>query len=107
MLIIITLLNSQRTFLKWLHFAILIGGIATTLLNFIEPNDRVGLISATLFTLTALLALAYSAGMYTWRVFKLRRRDAGSYHDPYGPTVLCAVLLASVMVNLIMRLRQL
>jgi len=101
------ILFPQRTFLKWLHFAILIGGIATTLLNFIEPNDRVGLISAGLFTLTALLAIAYSAGMYTWRVFKLRRRDASSYHDPYGPTVLCGVLLTSVMVNLVMRLKQL
>lgn len=92
---------------QWLHFGILIGGIATTLLNFIEPTDRVGLISAGMFTLTALLSLAYAAGMYTWRVLKLRRRDAGGYHDPFGPTFLCAVLVASVLVNLVMRLKQL
>lgn len=98
---------NERTFLKWLHFAVLLGTIATTLLNFIHPDDTVGLVSAACFTATALLAIVYSAGMYTLRVIRLRQRRAISYHDPYGPTVLCCALIGSVVVNLAMRLKEL
>lgn len=97
---------NERTFLKWLHFSVLLATIATTLLNFIAPDDAVGLLSAACFTGTALLAILYSAGMYTLRVMRLRKRLAISYHDPYGPTLLCVALIASVLVNLGLRLRE-
>ncbi|RSH91073.1 vacuolar transporter chaperone [Saitozyma podzolica] len=51
---------AERTFLKWSHFAVLLGGVSIALLNFIHPDDTVGLISASCFTLTALLAIVYS-----------------------------------------------
>lgn len=65
------------------------------------------MISAGCFTITALLAIVYSGGMYTYRILKMRKRQAVEYHDKYGPTVLCAALLASVVVNLVLRLREL
>ncbi|WVF68705.1 hypothetical protein IAT40_003477 [Kwoniella sp. CBS 6097] len=98
---------AERTFLKWSHFAILLGGVSITLLNFIPPDDPVGMISASCFTITALLAIAYSGGMYAYRINKLRNRIAVDYHDKYGPTVLCAALVGSVLVNLVLRLREL
>ncbi|OCF37019.1 vacuolar transporter chaperone 4 [Kwoniella heveanensis BCC8398] len=98
---------AERTFLKWSHFAILLGGVSITLLNFIPPDDPVGMISASCFTITALLAIAYSGGMYAYRITKLRNRIAVDYHDKYGPTVLCAALVGSVLVNLVLRLREL
>ncbi|WWC88471.1 uncharacterized protein L201_003382 [Kwoniella dendrophila CBS 6074] len=98
---------AERTFLKWAHFAILLSGVSIALLNFIDPGDSVGMISALLFTLTALLSITYSGGMYAFRILKLRKRMAIDYHDKYGPTILCATLIASVLVNLILRLREL
>ena len=77
------------------------------MLNFIHPDDPVGMISAGCFTVTALIAIVYSGGMYTYRILKLRKRRAIDYHDKYGPTLLCGALIASVMVNLILRLREL
>ncbi|EIN09987.1 SPX-domain-containing protein [Punctularia strigosozonata HHB-11173 SS5] len=98
---------SERTFLKWLNFAVLIGTIATTLLNFIPPDDQAGLISAGLFTLAALLAIAYSAVVFVYRSIKLRRREAdGLYYDKYGPTILCFVLLAALATNVGLRVAQ-
>ncbi|KZT40026.1 SPX-domain-containing protein [Sistotremastrum suecicum HHB10207 ss-3] len=98
---------SERTFLKWLQFSILIGTIATTLLNFVPPGDRTGLISASMFTVAALLAIAYSAIVFVYRAFKLRARDPdGLYYDPYGPTVLCLVLLAAMGTNLGLQLAE-
>jgi hypothetical protein len=45
--------------------------------------------------------------MYTYRIFKLRKRMAIDYHDRFGPTGLCLALVASVLVNLVLRLREL
>nr|XP_031864280.1 uncharacterized protein CI109_000193 [Kwoniella shandongensis]KAA5531352.1 hypothetical protein CI109_000193 [Kwoniella shandongensis] len=98
---------AERTFLKWAHFAVLLGGVSIALLNFISPSDSVGMISAGCFTITALLAIAYSGGMYAYRIVKLRKRMAVNYHDKYGPTFLCIALISSVLVNLILRLREL
>lgn len=98
---------NERTFLKWLGFAVLLAGVATTLLNFIHVEDTVGLISAGCFTFTSLLALVYAGGMYAYRVVKLRKREAINYHDPYGPTALCVTLIASILVNVILRLKEL
>ena len=63
--------------------------------------------AAACFTFTALLAIAYSGGMFMYRILKLRKRMAVEYHDKYGPTVLCLALVASVLVNLILRVREL
>jgi len=99
---------NERTFLKWLNFAVLIGTIATTLLNFIPANDKKGLISAFLFTLSALLAIAYSAIIFVYRALRLRSRSAsGLYYDRYGPTMLCFVLLAALATNIGLRASEL
>ncbi|OJA12596.1 hypothetical protein AZE42_06908 [Rhizopogon vesiculosus] len=98
---------NERTFLKWLSFAVLIGSIATTLLNFVPADDPRGLISAALFTLAALLAIAYSAIIFVYRALRLRARSAeGLYYDKYGPTVLCFVLLAALGTNIGLRMAE-
>lgn len=87
---------AERTFLEWLTFSIIIGSIAATLLNF---GDIVSLTSAWAFTIVADLALLYSMVIYIWRVRMIRRRRAVSYHDKYGPTLLCLGLLIAVAVS--------
>lgn len=85
----------------------MLGAVSIGLLNFIPPDDPVGIFSAGCFTITALMAILYSGGMYVYRIKKLRKRRAIDYHDKYGPTVLCLALVASVLANLVLRLRQL
>ncbi|KAH9481308.1 Vacuolar transporter chaperone 4 [Psilocybe cubensis] len=98
---------AERTFLKWLNNAVFIGTIATTLLNFTPADDTRGLISAALFTLAALMAIAYSAGIFVYRSWKLRERQAsGLYYDRYGPTALCAVLFVALATNVGLRWSQ-
>ncbi|KAF8071857.1 VTC domain-containing protein [Lyophyllum atratum] len=95
---------AERTFLKWMNTSVFIGTIATTLLNFISPDDSRGLIIAAFFTFTALLAIAYSVGIFVYRSHKLRERHAeGLYYDKYGPTILCFVLLAALATNVGLR----
>ncbi|KAJ7019832.1 VTC domain-containing protein [Mycena alexandri] len=98
---------AERTFLKWLNNAVFIGTIATTLLNFTSPEDSRGLISAALFTLAALLAIAYSAAIFVFRAYRLRaRRAEGLYYDKYGPTLLCLVLFLALGTNIGLRVTE-
>ncbi|KAH7102826.1 SPX-domain-containing protein [Auriculariales sp. MPI-PUGE-AT-0066] len=99
---------SERTFLQWLQFSVLIAFIPTTLLNFAngatspatDLSTPLGLLCSGAFTFGALLALMYSAGIFVHRAFKLRARAADAlYYDPYGPTVLCVVLAAAIAIN--------
>ncbi|KAI0635587.1 SPX-domain-containing protein [Trametes polyzona] len=99
---------AERTFFRWLHFGIYIGTIATTLLNFVPPGDRAGLISAWAFTGVALVAIAYSAIVFVYRAVHLRQRRAeGMYFDMYGPTVLSVLLVGALATNIALRVRDL
>ncbi|KAH7064366.1 VTC domain-containing protein [Paraphoma chrysanthemicola] len=89
-------LATERTFLSWLEFSILIGSIAATLLNF---GDSLSLAAAWAFTAVACVALVYSASLYLWRVRKIRERRAVTYHDKWGPTLLCLGLFLAVSVS--------
>ncbi|OZJ03675.1 hypothetical protein BZG36_03538 [Bifiguratus adelaidae] len=87
---------NERTFLSWLNFSILLGGLAVGLMNF---GDKVGRISGGIFTFVALSAMMYALITFHWRARKIRNREAGPYDDRFGPTVLCMFMLAAVVVN--------
>ena len=91
---------TERTFLDWLQFSLILGSIATTLLNF---GDAVSVASASAFTAVAAAAILYSLALYLWRVEKIRLRKAVTYHDKWGPSILCVGLLAAVAVNIGLR----
>ncbi|MCJ1379633.1 hypothetical protein MMC17_002735 [Xylographa soralifera] len=94
---------TERTFLSWLEFSIILGGIAAALLNF---GDGVSLAAAWGFTALACASLLYSMGLYLWRVRMIRRRRAVRYHDWLGPSVLCVGLVGAVAVNFGLRYGQ-
>ncbi|KAJ3040438.1 vacuolar transporter chaperone [Rhizophlyctis rosea] len=87
---------NERTFLSWLHFCIVLGGLSLTLLNF---GDRVGQISGILFTLVAMMFMIYALFLYQWRAHKIRTRDPGPYDDRVGPTILVIVLFFAISIN--------
>ncbi|KAH7119025.1 VTC domain-containing protein [Dendryphion nanum] len=89
-------LATERTFLSWLEFSILLGSIAATLLNF---GDGLALAAAWAFTFIACASLFYSAGLYLWRVKMIRKRRAVTYHDKWGPSLLCLGLVAAIATS--------
>lgn len=93
---------NERTFLSWLNFTVILGGLAVGLLNF---GDRVARVSAALFTFVALATMGYALITYHWRAAAIRRRGSGPYDDRFGPTMLCFFLLAAVVVNFVLRMR--
>ncbi|KAI9674358.1 MAG: vacuolar transporter chaperone [Trizodia sp. TS-e1964] len=91
---------NERTFLSWLNFSVLLGGLAIGLLNF---GDDVGRIAATLFTGVAMAAMLYALVTFHWRAKSIRRRGQAGFDDRWGPTVLAAALAAAVVVNFVLR----
>ena len=91
---------NERTFLSWLNFSVILGGLAVGLLNF---GDRVGRISASLFTLVAMSAMLYAIFTFHWRAHSIRRRGQSGFDDRWGPTVLAISLLAAIVVNFVLR----
>ncbi|KAF1347853.1 putative vacuolar transporter chaperon Vtc1 [Delphinella strobiligena] len=91
---------NERTFLSWLNFTVILGGLAIGLLNF---GDRVGQISAGLFTLVAMATMIYALFTYHWRAKSIRMRGQSGFDDRFGPTVLAGALLAAVVVNFVLR----
>ncbi|KAF3078205.1 vacuolar transporter chaperone [Orbilia oligospora] len=92
---------NERTFLSWLNFTVILGGLAVGLLNF---GDKVGRISAGLFTFIAMGTMVYALFTFHWRAAAIRKRGSGSFDDRFGPTVLAVTLLAAVVVNFILRM---
>ena len=74
--------------------------MAVGLLNF---GDRVGQISAGVFTIIAMAAMIYALFTFHWRAQSIRRRGQAGFDDRYGPTVLALALLAAVVVNFVLR----
>ncbi|KKK13425.1 hypothetical protein ARAM_000887 [Aspergillus rambellii] len=97
---------AERTFLSWLEFSILLGTIAATLLNFGE--DYITFACSWAFTILAAIALVYSLMLYVWRVDKIRkRRDVKRvYYEKWGPTIVGVGLVAIMLANFGLRIRQ-
>lgn len=91
---------NERTFLSWLNFAVILGGLAVGLLNF---GDRAGRLSGLLFTAVAMAAMVYALVTFHWRANSIRRRGQGGFDDRWGPTVLAIALVAAVIVNFVLR----
>jgi uncharacterized membrane protein YidH (DUF202 family) len=91
---------NERTFLSWLNFTVILGGLAVGLLNF---GDNVGKISAGLFTVVAMATMIYALFTYHWRARSIRMRGQGGFDDRWGPSVLALALLAAVIVNFVLR----
>ncbi|KAK4937105.1 vacuolar transporter chaperone [Elasticomyces elasticus] len=96
---------TERTFLSWLEFSIIIGSIAAALLNF---GDNVSLASAWAFTFVACAALVYSVVIYWLRVQMIRKRRAtvSRYYDKYGTTGLCIGLFIATAITFIFRIKE-
>lgn len=91
-----TFFANERTFLAWLQFTILLGGLALGLLNF---SDHVGRVSAGAFTFLSVGVMVYALYSYHVRTNRVMKNDPGEYSDKYAPAVLTGFLVLAVSIN--------
>ncbi|KAI9318520.1 VTC domain-containing protein [Dichotomocladium elegans] len=96
-----TFFANERTFLAWLQFTLLLGGLSVGLLNF---SDNVGRVSAALFTFLAVGVMFYALYNYHDRADRVTKNDMGEYSDKYGPAVLTVLMVLAVTANFALRL---
>lgn len=80
-----------------------LSALAAGLLNF---GDRIGRVSAALFSLVAISIMLYALFIYHWRAVAIRNRGSGPYDDRLGPTVLSVLLLTAILVNFVLRFNE-
>lgn len=89
---------NERTFLSWIEIGILLGAMASGLLNFGSPIA----VKASLgFFFVAVGTISYSIYIYILRVLALRNRWSTCYTDSYGPIVICFALAAAMGTNFV------
>lgn len=67
---------NERTFLKWMNFAVLLGTLGVGLFN---AGDNIGRFAGILLAITALVTIVYSIWLYERRLTMLRNKDPGPY----------------------------
>lgn len=92
-----TYFANERTFLHWLKFTLLLGGLAIGLLNF---SDNIGRISAAFFTLISMSVMLYALYNYHDRANRVQKNELGDFSDKYGPAVLTLFVVVAIGVNM-------
>jgi uncharacterized membrane protein YidH (DUF202 family) len=92
-----TFFANERTFLHWLHFTILLGGLAIGLLNF---SDNVGRISAGIFTVLSMSVMIYGLYKYHERANRVINNDLGDFSEKYSPALLTFFVILAVTINM-------
>ncbi|KAI1315972.1 vacuolar transporter chaperone [Mortierella claussenii] len=87
---------NERTFLKWMNFAVLLGTLGIGLFN---AGDNIGRFAGILLSITALATFVYSIWLYERRLTMLRNKDPGPYDEPVMPTLMCVCLLTAISLN--------
>ncbi|KAG0368346.1 VTC domain-containing protein [Gamsiella multidivaricata] len=87
---------NERTFLKWMNFAVLLGALGVGLFN---AGDNIGRFAGIILAVTALITLVYSIWLYEKRLTMLRNKDPGPYDEPVMPTLMCVCMLTAISLN--------
>ncbi|KAI9140099.1 hypothetical protein BKA69DRAFT_586163 [Paraphysoderma sedebokerense] len=96
---------NERTFLSWLHFVIILGGLALGLLNF--SNNQTGKISGILFTVISMGIMLYALWLYLHRAQKIRKKEPEGYESRFAPIVIVLVLFSAVLINFALKVSSL
>jgi uncharacterized membrane protein YidH (DUF202 family) len=89
-------LANERTFLHWLHYAIVLAVVAIAMLNF---GNRTARALSAAFVVVAAAIMVRSLLVFRWRSERIRQRDQTEYADNSGPFYLVTALGALTVAN--------
>mmetsp|Transcript_8486 Transcript_8486/g.12119 ORF Transcript_8486/g.12119 Transcript_8486/m.12119 type:complete len:236 (+) Transcript_8486:97-804(+) len=89
---------NERTFLAWLHTAIMLAGASIAIVAFADANPWSQLYGVILLPV-AIAFIVYAMVQYTRRANMIRRKEPGPFEDTVGPTVLGILLMFSIVAQ--------
>ncbi|KZT67947.1 hypothetical protein DAEQUDRAFT_728462 [Daedalea quercina L-15889] len=96
---------NERTWIAYLNMAVLIGTLSLALFN--ASKDDVSRYFAYSYAVISIGILAYGYTIYQHRITLIRKRDPGSFDQIVGPVVISVLLFIAILVNFIIRVREL
>ncbi|KAJ8464061.1 hypothetical protein ONZ45_g17371 [Pleurotus djamor] len=96
---------NERTWVGWLDISIMIGTLALALFN--ASKDQIARNFAYAYALISIGVLIYGYLLYQYRITLIRRRDPGHFDMIAGPVVVSAALFFAILVNFVLRVREL
>ncbi|KAF5368864.1 hypothetical protein D9758_002877 [Tetrapyrgos nigripes] len=110
---------NERTFLAWIHFTVLLGGVAVGIANFSHSGTGTGTgdmendlregspvtVTVTMLSCLAIAIMLYALFTHNRRASTIRRGipPESVYVDRMGPTLVLAAFIAVFVVNVILR----
>lgn len=98
-------LANERTFIKWLHMAVILTSISIGILAF-SASDSQSHYYAIILLPVALLFVFYAIGTFVWRSRLIRTRSSERWDDPMGPVVLTALLILALTAQFVLKVRE-
>eukprot|EP01038_Epipyxis_sp_PR26KG_P008677 gene8677-11725_t len=93
---------NERTFIKWLHMAVLLSSISVGVLAFSKNDSRAQDFAMSLLPLS-LLFIGYALWTFLWRSDKIRTRDVNRWDDPFGPVLLTVLLILALVIQFVIK----
>lgn len=88
-------LANERTFLRWMKFAVFLAGTGMTMVSI---GDFDAWVCGFILVITAVIFALYGLYLYEWRRTRICSRDPGPYDDKYGPSIMVGVYLIAMVI---------
>lgn len=91
---------NERTFLAWMHLSVILAGASIAILAFADDSEgQMGQLYGIVLLPVSIAFIVYSMYQYQRRANMIRNRHPGPYEDTVGPTVLCIMLMISILAQ--------
>lgn len=98
---------NERTYLHWLHYAVILSSIASGILAFSEQNGETwGEFYALALLPISLGFCVYALHTFMWRADQIRSRIPARWDDPIGPLVLGSTVALVLTINFFTKLYE-
>jgi uncharacterized membrane protein YidH (DUF202 family) len=94
---------NERTFLAWVHMALMLGGMAIGIIAF-ATKSGISPVPGLVLLPVAICFVVHALRQYYVRARAIRRREPGPYEDKNGPVALAVVLAVAAASNVLIHL---
>lgn len=92
-----TYFANERTFLKWISFAVIIQGVGISL--FLQSDAWYCYLLGFLLTIISMTAMGYALYNFRWRAAHIRNQADQRFDDVSGPIALFFLMTVAVIIN--------
>ncbi len=97
---------NERTFIKWLHMAVVLSSISSAVLAFTNKKSGSAQYYALSLLPVSLIFIGYALRTFMVRGAKIRGRLDVRWDDPVGPVLLTSLLIAALSVQFMLQVAK-